>query len=77
MTTKSDLKKEASVNASKFSKKADLASSISDIDDLDSDKLAVENDVIKKVIQYELVKNIDAIQTFDTSDSVKKLTITQ
>ena len=50
MTTKSDLKKEASVNASKFSKKSDLASSISDIDDLDTDKLAVENDVIRKVI---------------------------
>ena len=37
----------------------------------------VDNDVVKKTRYNELIKKVNAIQTTDTSNLVKKLTITQ
>ena len=82
--TKSDLKSAAGVYTSDFSKKTDLASLKSDIDQLDVGKLettqfylsklsdTVKNKVVKKTVYDELVKNVDAIETTDTSNLVKK-----
>ena len=38
---------------------------------------AVKNDVVKKTEYNELVKKVNNFNTTDTSDLVKKLTITQ
>ena len=73
----------------KRGKEVDLASLKSDINKLDSIKLettpvhfsnlggVVKNEVVKKTVCDELVKKLNAIQTIDASDLVKKLTITQ
>ena len=37
----------------------------------------VKNEVVEKTVYNELVKKVNAIQTTDTSNLVKKLTITQ
>ena len=64
----------------KFAKETDLASLESDIDDLDIDKLktvsfdlyelsnVAENEVVKKAVYDQLVKNFTAIQNIDASD---------
>ena len=82
--TKSDLQKVTSINTSKFTKKIDLGNLKSDVNDLvidnlktvpvDSSKLSnlVKNDVFKRTLNDELVKNVIVIQTIDTSDLVKK-----
>ena len=82
--TKSDLQKVTSINTSKFTKKVDLGNLKSDVNDLvidnlktvpvDSSKLSnlVKNDVFKRTLNDELVKNVIVIQTIDTSDLVKK-----
>ena len=82
--TKSDLQKVTSVNTSKFTKKVDLANLKSDVNDLVIDNLKtvpvdlsklsnlVKNDVFKRTLNDELVKNVIVIQTIDTSDLVKK-----
>ena len=68
----------------KFAKKTDLASLKSDIDKLDIDELettpadlsklsdGVKNEVVKKVEYNELVKDLNTIQSTDTSNLVKK-----
>ena len=83
--TKGDLKKSAGVDTSKFAKKVDLASLKSEIDKLDIEKLEtapvdlsklsgeVRNEVVKKDVYDKLVENVNAIQTTDTSNLVKKL----
>ena len=80
---KSDIK--SATGISKFSKKADLASLKSDVGKLDIDKLEtipadlnklsniLTNNVIKKTVYAELVIKVNAIQTIDTSDLVKKV----
>ena len=79
--TKSDLKNTPGVDTSDFAKKADLASLNTDTDRLDIDKLdttptdlsnIIKNDVVKKAVYDALVKNVNAIQTNDTSHLVKK-----
>ena len=56
----------------------------SNVDKLDVDKVApdpvdlnklsdvVDNDVVKKIVYNELLKNVNAIQTTNTSNLVKK-----
>ena len=46
---------------------------------IDLSKLSsvVKNDIVKRTEYDELVKKVNAIQTTDTSNLVKKLTITQ
>ena len=82
--TKSDLQKVTSINTSKFTKKVDLGNLKSDVNDLVIDNLKnvpvdlsklsnlVKNDVFKRTLNDELVKNVIVIQTIDTSDLVKK-----
>ena len=72
------------INTSKVAKNVDLAILKSDIHDLDNDKLktgpvdlsklsnVVKADVIKETIYNELVKKVNALQTIDTSELVKK-----
>ena len=81
--TKSDLKGVTGIDTSKFGKRFDLANLKLDVNDLDIDKLktipvdlsklsnVVKKDV-KKTVFDELVKKVNAIQTNDTSDLVKK-----
>ena len=83
--TKSDLKDATSIDISKFAKKDDLVGLKSDVDKLDIGKLettltdlsklsnVVRNDVVKETVYDELA---NASQTIDTSDLVKKLTMT-
>ena len=73
-----------SINTSKFTKKVDLGNLKSDVNDLVIDNLKnvpvdlsklsnlVKNDVFKRTLNDELVKNVIVIQTIDTSDLVKK-----
>ena len=82
--TREDLKNATGVYISKFAKQVDLSTSKSEIDKLDIDKFEtapvslsklidlVENEVVEKTIYDELVKKLNAIQTTDTSDLVKK-----
>ena len=82
--TKSDLKGVTGIDTSKFGKRFDLANLKLDVNDLDIDKLktipvdlsklsnVVKKDVVKKTVFDELVKKVNAIQTNDTSDLVKK-----
>ena len=70
-------------------KRNDLANLKLDVDDLDIDKFKivlvdlsnvsniVKNDVVKKTVYEELAKKVNAIQTIDTCDLVKRLTTTQ
>ena len=88
-TTKADLKNARVVDTSKFAKKVDLASLKPEIDKLDIGKLettpvdlsklndVVKNEVVKKTVYDELVIKVNAVQTTDTSNLVKKLTMTQ
>ena len=85
--TKSDLKNAAGVVTLKFANKANLASLKSKIHKLDLDELettpvdssklsdVVKNEVVKKAVDDELVKKLNAIQNNDTSGLVKKLTV--
>ena len=85
--TKSDLKNAAGVVTLKFANKANLASLKSKIRKLDLDELettpvdssklsdVVKNEVVKKAVDDELVKKLNAIQNNDTSGLVKKLTV--
>ena len=80
---KSDIK--SATGISRFSKKADSASLKSDVGKLDIDKLEtipadlnklsniLINNVIKKAVYAELVIKVNAIQTINTSDLVKKV----
>ena len=82
--TKADLKNATGVDTSKFAKKVDLASLKSEIYKLDVDKLettpvdlkrlndVVDKEVVKKDMYDEFIKKVNAIQTNDTSDLVKK-----
>ena len=77
------------VDTWKFAEKVDLANLKSEIDKLDVGKLetfpvdlsklreVVKNKVAKKTEYNELVKKVNAINTIDTSNLVKKLTMTQ
>ena len=70
-------------------KRNDLGNLKLDVDDLDIDKFKivlvylsnvsniVKNDVVKKTVYEELAKKVNAIQTIDTCDLVKRLTTTQ
>ena len=78
------MKEAASIDTSKYSKKADLASLKLNAEKLDIDKFqttpidlskgsnVVKNYFVKKTIYHELVKKFNAIQTNDTSDLVEK-----
>ena len=78
--TKIDLKKVKVVNTSDFAKKVDLDNLKSEVDKLDIDKLkttpfgwsklsnVVKNEVVIKTVFNELVKNVNAIQTTDTTN---------
>ena len=80
--TKADLKNAAGVNILKFTKKIDWLSLKSEFHKLHIGKLETttvdlhkwcsKNEVVKTTIYDELVKNINAIQTTDTSNLVKK-----
>ena len=82
--TKADLKNATGVDTLKFAKKVDLASLKSEIYKLDVDKLettpvdlkrlndVVDKEVVKKDMYDEFIKKVNAIQTNDTSDLVKK-----
>ena len=82
--TKPDLKRATGINTSKFAKKYNLFSLKPDADKLDIEKLettpidlskrsnVVKNDVVKKNVYHELIKNVNAIQTVDTDDLAKK-----
>ena len=86
---KYDLENATGVDTSTFVKKVDLASLISEIDQLDIDKLEttpvnlsklsdiVKNEVVKDTKYDELVKKVNAIQTTNTINLLKKLTMTQ
>ena len=81
---KSDLKKGAGVDKSQFAKKTDLASLKSDVHEINIDELKttpadlnrlsdlVKNKIIIKDICHELVEKVNAIQTADASNFVKK-----
>ena len=83
-STKFDLKNATGINTSKFAKKVNQASLKSVADKLDTDKLettpvelsklsnVVKNDLVKNTVYDELVKKVNAIQTIDTRDLVKK-----
>ena len=70
-------------------KRNDLGNLKLDVDDLDIDKFKIvlvylsnvsnilKNDVVKKTVYEELAKKVNAIQTIDTCDLVKRLTTTQ
>ena len=82
--TKADLKNAASAATSKFAKKVYLASLKSEIDKLDIGKLeitsgdlsklsyVVKNKVVVKDCNDELVKKVNAIQTSNAKNLVKK-----
>ena len=82
--TKEALKNAIEFDTSKFAKQVDLSTLKSEIDKLDIDKFetalvnlsklsdVVENEVVKKTTYDELIKKLNAIQTTDTSDLVKK-----
>ena len=82
--TKSDLKSAAGINTSKFAKNGNLFSLKPDADKLDIEQIettpidlgkqsnVVKNDVVKRIVYHELIKNVNAIQTVDTSDLIKK-----
>ena len=83
------LKNATDVDTWKFAEKVDLANLKSEIDKLDVVKLetfpvdlsklreVVKNKVVKKTEYNELVKKVNAINTIDTSNLIKKLTMTQ
>ena len=72
------------VDTSKFARKVDLASLKSEIDKLDLDNFktspvylsklndSVKTEVVKKTVYDELVKKVNAIQTSDARNVVKK-----
>ena len=80
--TKSEVKNGPPTATSEF---ADLASTKSDVDNLDANKLqtiptdlselndVVDNDVVKKTRYDTLVKKVNTIGAIDTSELVKKL----
>ena len=82
--TKFDIKCPTVINTSEFAKMADLASLKSDVDKLDIDQLKttpvdlsklsyiVKNDAVKRTGYNELIKKVNATQTIDTSNLVKK-----
>ena len=82
--TKSELKNTTGADAFELAKRTDLDNLKSDIGKFDIGKLettpadlmelsnVVEKEVVKNTVYDELVKKIGAIQTSDTSDSVKK-----
>ena len=86
---KSDLKNASGVDITTFAKKVDIVRLKSEIDKLDIGKLettpadiskvndVVKNEVLKNTEYDKLVKNVNAVQTTDTSNLVKKLTMTQ
>ena len=86
---KSDLKNVSGVDITTFAKKVDIVRLKSEIDKLDIGKLettpadiskvndVVKNEVLKNTEYDKLVKNVNAVQTTDTSNLVKKLTMTQ
>ena len=86
---KGDLKNTGSFDTSKIAKTVDLASLKSEVDKLDIGKLettpvelsklshVVKAEVVQNTIYQKLVKKFNDFQTTDTSNLVKKLTITQ
>ena len=84
MQKKADLKNALGVNTSNFAKKNDLASLKLEFDRFYIDKLeatsidlsklsdVVKNDVVKETKYDKLVKKVNAIQTSDTSNLVKR-----
>ena len=80
--TKADLKNAAGVDILKFPKKVDSLSLKSEFHKLHIGKLEIttvdlskwcsKNEFVKTTISDELVKNVKAIQTTDTSNLVKK-----
>ena len=88
-TTKEDFKNATGVDTSKFARKVDLASLKSEIGKLDINKLettpvdlsklsdAVKSEVVKKTEYNKSVKKLSAVQNADTSNLVKKITMTQ
>ena len=88
-TTKEDFKNATGVDTSKFARKVDLASLKSEIGKLDINKLettpvdlsklsdAVKSEVVKKTEYNKSVKELSAVQNADTSNLVKKITMTQ
>ena len=80
--TKEDLKNAAGVDTSKLAKNVDLSRLKSEIDKLDNGKIettpvdlskqkdVVKNGVVKKTLYDELIKEVNAIQTTDTSNLV-------
>ena len=67
--TKSDLKRVIDIDASVFAKKADLGVDKLKTVSVDLSKLSkvVKNNVIKKTVYDELLKNDYGVQTHDTS----------
>ena len=67
--TKSDLKRVIDIDASVFAKKADLGVDKLKTVSVDLSKLSkvVKNNVIKKTVYDELLKNDYGVQTNDTS----------
>ena len=77
--TKSELKNTTGADAFELAKRTDLDNLKSDIGKLETTPAdlmelsnVVEKEVVKNTVYDELVKKIGAIQTSDTSDSVKK-----
>ena len=77
--TKLYLKNTTGVDTPKYVKKVDLASLKSEIEKLettsfDLSKLSdvVKNEVVKKTVYHELVKNVNAIRSSNAGNSVKK-----
>ena len=87
--TKADLKNAPGVDITKSSKKVDMASLKLEIDKSDIGKLettpvdlrklsdVIKNEVAEKTVHDKLLKKINAIQTNDASNLVKKMTTTQ
>ena len=81
---KLEIKMQTGVDTSKFARKVDLASLKSEIDKLDLDNFktspvylsklndSVKTEVVKKTVYDELVKKVNAIQTSDARNVVKK-----